>query len=274
MDRSGAVIRVRNLVHRYATGSYAIRDVSFDVEPGEVVAIIGPSGAGKSTLLRCLNRLVQPTSGSILVSGDDVPQASRRELRRIRRNIGVVFQQLNLIDRSTVLDNVAAGRLGYLPRWRSLLAPLGLTYSRLDRQIAFNSLRRVNLDEFTYARACHLSGGQQQRVAIARVLTQAPDVILADEPVANLDPRLAHEILSIFETSARARRIATMIAIHSLDLARAHSSRVIALADGRIRYDGGWEHLTPSVLAQIYGAEVTEASSFSESLRSVHGAPA
>jgi len=274
MEEGGAVIRVRNLVHRYPGGNYAIRDVSFDVGAGEVVAVIGPSGAGKTTLLRCLNLLIRPTSGTILVSGEDVLQASRKNLRRIRRNIGVVFQQLNLIDRSTVLDNVAAGRLGYLPAWRSLLAPLGLTYSRVDRQIAFNSLRRVNLEEFTYARAGNLSGGQQQRVAIARVLTQAPDVILADEPVANVDPRLAHEILSIFKGSSQARRIATVISIHSLELARTHSTRVIAMANGQVRYDGSWEHLTPSVLAQIYGVEVLEASSFSESLRNLHGAPA
>ena len=272
MDEGGAVIQVRNLVHRYPQGNYAVRDVSFDVGPGEVVAIIGPSGAGKTTLLRCVNRLVDPTSGMILVSAQDVLRASRGELRRIRRNIGVVFQQLNLIQRSTVLDNVAAGRLGYLPRWRSLLAPFGWTYTRLDRQIAFNSLRRVNIEEFAYTRAGDLSGGQQQRVAIARVLTQAPDVILADEPVANLDPRLAHEILSIFKESSRARRIATMMSIHSLELARAHSTRVIAMAAGCIRYDGSWERLTPSLLAEIYGAEVAGTSSFSESLRNLHGA--
>lgn len=273
MDQDAAVIQVRNLVHRYPEGNYAVRDVSFDVGPGEVVAIIGPSGAGKTTLLRCLNRLVHPTSGTILISGQDILRASRGELRRIRRNIGVVFQQLNLIERSTVLNNVAAGRLGYLPRWRSVLAPLGWTYTKVDRQIAFNSLRRVNLEELTYARAGALSGGQQQRVAIARVLTQAPDVILADEPVANLDPRLAHEILSIFEESSRARRMATIISIHSLELARAHSTRVIAMADGRFQFGGSWEHLTPSLLAEIYGAEVAETSSFNESLRNLHGAP-
>ena len=259
MDQGGAIIRVRNLVHRYPNGHCAVNDVSFDVAPGEVVAIIGPSGAGKSTLLRCLNRLVEPTSGTVIVSGQDVSAASRRQLYRIRRSIGVVFQQLNLIGRSTVLDNALAGRLGYLPRWRSVLAPLGCTYTRVDRQIAFNNLRRVNLEGFTWERAARLSGGQQQRVAIARVLTQAPDVILADEPVANLDPRLAHEILSIFEASARARRIATLISIHSLERARAHSHRVIAMADGRVRYDGRWEHLTAGVLAQIYGADVASA---------------
>lgn len=273
MDHGGAIVRVRNLVHRYPNGNHAIRDVSFDVGPGEVVAVIGPSGAGKSTLLRCLNRLIRPTSGTVLVSGEDVLQASRRQLRCIRRNIGVVFQQLNLIDRSTVLDNVLAGRLGYLPAWRSLLAPFGWTYSQVDRQIAFNSLLKVNIEAFTYTRAGNLSGGQQQRVAIARVLTQAPDVILADEPVANVDPRLAHEILSIFEASSRARRIATIISIHSLELARAHSSRVIALAEGRIRYDGSWEHLTPSALEQIYGNQ-TSSSAFSESVRRLEGAPA
>lgn len=235
-----------------------MNDVSFDVAPGEVVAIIGPSGAGKSTLLRCLNRLVEPTSGSVIVSGHDVLAASRRQLYRIRRNIGMVFQHLNLIDRSTVLDNALAGRLGYLPRWRSVLAPVGLAYTRLDRQIAFNNLRRLNLESVVWERAARLSGGQQQRVAIARVLTQAPDVILADEPVANLDPRLAHDILGIFEASARARRIATLISIHSLELARAHSGRVIAMAEGRIRYDGSWQDLTSGALAEIYGADVDD----------------
>ena len=252
----GAILSVRNLVHRYPNGCCAVDDVSFDVAPGEVVAIIGPSGAGKSTLLRCLNRLVEPTSGTVIVSGQDVRAASRRQLYRIRRSIGVVFQQLNLIGRSTVLDNALAGRLAYLPRWRSVLAPFGLTYTRVDRQIAFNNLRRVNLEAYTWERAARLSGGQQQRVAIARVLTQAPDVVLADEPVANLDPRLAHEILSIFEASARARHIATVISIHSLELARAHSHRVIALAEGRVRYDGSWQDLSRATLTQIYGAEI------------------
>jgi phosphonate transport system ATP-binding protein len=268
MSHGGAIVRVRDLAHRYANGGYALNDVSFDVAPGEVVAIIGPSGAGKSTLLRCLNRLIEPTSGTVVISGQDVRAASRRELYRIRRSIGVVFQQLNLIARSTVLDNALAGRLGYISRWRSLLAPVGLTYTRVDRQIAFNNLRRVNLDAFTWERAARLSGGQQQRVAIARVLTQAPDVILADEPVANLDPRLAHEILSIFEASARARHIATIISIHSLELARAHSHRVIALAEGRVRYDGRWQDLSRAALAEIYGADV-ETVGFAERARSV-----
>ena len=270
MSTRGAILSVRNLVHRYPNGCYALNDVSFDVAPGEVVAIIGPSGAGKSTLLRCLNRLVEPTSGSVVVSGQDVSAASRRQLYRIRRSIGVVFQQLNLIARSTVLENALAGRLGYLPRWRSLLAPFGLAYTRVDRQIAFNSLRRVNLEAFTWQRAGRLSGGQQQRVAIARVLTQAPDVVLADEPVANLDPRLAHEILAIFEASARARRVATIISIHSLELARAHSQRVIALADGRVRYDGPWESLTRAALHDIYGAEVEAAGSAERSAALAH----
>lgn len=248
------MLQIRNLSKTYDDGTEALKDVSFDVADGEFLVVIGLSGSGKSTLLRCINRLVDPSEGEIVFDGLDITEAAGDELRQARRSIGMIFQQFNLVNRSTVLSNVLAGRLGYVSQWKSLLYRFG----KVDRERAYRSLERVGIREQTHKLARELSGGQQQRVGIARALMQEPSLMLADEPVASLDPVLAHGILSHLERLNREDGITVVCSLHYLDLVQRYATRVVGLRDGQVVYRGTAEDIrgmTDDEFQEIYGEE-------------------
>jgi phosphonate transport system ATP-binding protein len=229
------------------------------VPEGEFLVVIGLSGSGKSTLLRCINRLIDPTEGEIIWNGVDLAQLKGEELRKARRRIGMVFQLFNLVDRSSVLTNVLAGRLGYTPSWQSLAN----RFSNKDTQMALEALDRLGITEQAYKRADELSGGQQQRVGIARALMQNPEMILADEPVASLDPVLAHSILGHLDQLNREDKITIICSLHYLDLVQRYSSSVIGLRDGEIVYRGTREQIramSDSEFQEIYGEEAVRVT--------------
>ena len=250
------MLRVENLVKTYPNGTQALRGVSFSVEPGEFLVIIGLSGSGKSTLLRCINRLIEPTSGSIFFDGKDVTQASGEELRHYRRHIGMVFQQFNLVKRSSVMTNVLSGRLGYNG---TLSTTLGI-WSAEDKARAIKALDRVGLTNKADARADALSGGQQQRVAIARALMQEPKLLMADEPVASLDPVLSHSILGYLEQLNKNDNVTVLCSLHFLDLVHRYATRVIALKDGQKVFEGLPNEIDRAKFKEIYGEEAQDVS--------------
>jgi len=254
------ILEIKGLHKYYGDSVQVLRGISLKVEQGEFLGLIGLSGAGKSTLLRCLNRLIEPTSGEILFpqaifggqadgSWRDVVKLNRRELRLLRRKVGMVFQQFNIVKRLSVMDNVLSGGLGYQPPLKSCL---GL-FSEEERRRALTNLDRVGLLDHAYKRADELSGGEQQRVAIARTLMQSPAVILADEPVSNLDPRLSRVILDILKRICVEDGITTLASLHTLDLAREYADRVVALKAGQIFFDGPTKDLTEVVVEGVYG---------------------
>jgi len=231
--------------------------VSFEVADGEFLAIIGLSGSGKSTLLRCINRLIEPTSGKVYFDGVDVTAASGGELRRVRRQIGMVFQQFNLVKRSSVMTNVLSGRLGYVNPALSLINH----FSAEDHKRALASLEQVGLSDKANVRADSLSGGQQQRVGVARALMQEPKVILADEPVASLDPVLAHSILKYLEQLNKDQGVTVLCSLHYLDLVHRYATRAVALKDGRIVFEGLPKEIDDAQFKAIYGQEAEKVSS-------------
>jgi phosphonate transport system ATP-binding protein len=238
----------------YPDGTVALRDVSFQVKEGEFMGVIGLSGSGKSTLLRCINRLLEPTEGQIIWNGRDITHIEQNELRLVRREIGMVFQQFNLVKRSTVITNVLSGRLGYTPPSWSLIN----RFSGADRQLALAALQRVGIPDKAHNRADELSGGQQQRVGIARALMQEPKMILADEPVASLDPVLAHSILGYLEKLNKEDKITVMCSLHFLDLVQRYATRVIGLREGRVVFEGEKKdiaELSDKRFKEIYGEE-------------------
>jgi phosphonate transport system ATP-binding protein len=248
------MLEVKNLTKIYGDGTVALRDVSFTVADGEFLIIIGLSGSGKSTLLRCINRLIDPTEGQIVWDGLDITAADTAQLRAVRRQIGMVFQQFNLVKRSNVITNVLGGRLGYVNPWTSLL----YRFPPEDREMAMQALERVGIADQAYKRADELSGGQQQRVGIARALMQEPRIILADEPVASLDPVLAHSILDRLQELNQEEGISILCSLHYLDLVQQYASRVVGLRDGQIVYRGTREEIrrmTDDEFKEIYGAE-------------------
>lgn len=255
MDAVGQpLLRIEHLTKVYADGTRALSDVSFDVAPGEFVVIIGLSGSGKSTLLRCINRLIEPTSGTILFQGQDVTAATGPELREIRRKIAMIFQQFNLVRRSSVVTNVLAGRLGYLPpAWALANYFPGALHAQ-----AVANLARVGIAQKAYARADALSGGQQQRVGIARALMQEPRLILADEPVASLDPSTSHSVLRHIEELNKKDGITVLCSLHFLSLARRYGSRILALRAGQIVFDGQPSAIDDARFRAIYGEEAVE----------------
>jgi phosphonate transport system ATP-binding protein len=242
------VIRVRGLRKVYPGGTVGLDGIDLDLSDGEFVALIGPSGAGKSTLLRCLNGLVAPTAGDVSVEGVSVVGASADELRRIRAGIGFVFQQFNLLRRLSVLENVLVGRLARVPTLRSLLA----LFPAADVTRAHAVLERVELQGVAGRRVDTLSGGQQQRVAIARALVQGPRVLLADEPMASLDPALAHTVLELLRRISREDGLTVVTSLHVLELARRYGQRVVGLRAGRVAYDGSSGGLTDTVAERIF----------------------
>jgi len=245
------MLKIENLTKIYEGGVQALENVSFEVPKGQFLAVIGLSGSGKSTLLRCINRLVEPTKGLIMLNGVDVTAASEEELRRIRRKIGMVFQHFNLVHRSSVLTNVLAGRLGYVnPAW-SLLN----RFPKRDIEKAMQQLERVSIADKAQYRADELSGGQQQRVGIARALMQEPEMILADEPVASLDPVLAHSIMQYLEQINKEDGVTVICSLHFLDLVHRYAHRVVALNEGRLVFDGLPSEIDDNKFKEIYGRE-------------------
>jgi len=245
------MLEIRNLTKIYDGGVLALDNVSFSVEQGEFLAVIGLSGSGKSTLLRCINRLVEPTEGQILWNGEDITAASQDELLRIRRRIGMVFQHFNLVTRSKVITNVLAGRLGYVNTGRSMVN----RFPKSDIDMALKQMDRVDITDQAYKRADELSGGQQQRVGIARAMVQEPEMILADEPVASLDPVLAHSIMQHLDQINKEDGATVLCSLHFLDLVHEYADRAIALNDGLLMFDGTPQAIDDEKFKEIYGKE-------------------
>lgn len=245
------MLEVRNLTKIYEGGVLALDDVSFTVKPGEFMAVIGLSGSGKSTLLRCINRLIDPTEGQIIWNGIDVTKASQAEMRLIRRKMGMVFQHFNLVSRSKVIINVLAGRLGYVNPVMSLVN----RFPQSDVDMAIKQLERVGITDQAFKRADELSGGQQQRVGIARAMVQQPEMILADEPVASLDPVLAHSIMQYLEQFNKEDGVMVICSLHFLDLVHRYADRAIALNEGKLMFDGKPVEIDDDKFKEIYGKE-------------------
>ncbi|PKO18441.1 MAG: phosphonate ABC transporter ATP-binding protein [Chloroflexi bacterium HGW-Chloroflexi-10] len=245
------MLEVKQLVKTYDGDVQALKDVSFSVPNGQFLAVIGLSGSGKSTLLRCINRLVEPTSGKIIWDGEDITAASDNELRIIRRKIGMVFQHFNLVNRSSVLTNVLSGRLGYVNPIFSLIN----RFPKEDIDRAMRQLDRVGIADKASNRADELSGGQQQRVGIARAMMQEPRMILADEPVASLDPVLAHSIMQYLEKINKEDGVTVICSLHFLDLVHRYADRVVALNHGNLMFEGSPKEIDDQKFKDIYGKE-------------------
>ena len=251
---SKPILQLKNLEKTYGNGVRALKGVSFDVKEGEFLVIIGLSGSGKSTLLRCVNRLHDPTGGQIIYRGKDIANVRGSEVRGIRQKIGMIFQHFNLIERHSVLRNVLTGRLSYTS---TLLSLFGL-FKQEDQDNAMKYLNLVGIKNKAYIRADQLSGGQQQRVAIARALTQNPDVLLADEPVASLDPATCHTVMDYLRKVNRELGLTVICNLHFLSLVRQYADRVVALKDGQLVYEGSPEHIDEAWFEKIYGEGAKE----------------
>jgi phosphonate transport system ATP-binding protein len=245
------MLTIANLTKRYKTGDLALDDVSLTVPGGQVVGLIGPSGAGKSTLIRCVNRLVEPTTGRVALGNTDIVGLGRGALGRARRRMGMIFQEYALVDRLTVMENVLSGRLGYVGFWRSTRR----AFPQADIDRAFAVLSRVGLLDHIDKRADALSGGQRQRVGIARALVQEPDLLLVDEPTASLDPKTSRQIMRLIVEICAERNLAAIVNIHDVALAQAFVQRIVGLRKGRIVFDGRPDALSAAALTDIYGEE-------------------
>ena len=245
------MLKLSALTKRYETGDLALNQVDLEIPDAQVLALIGPSGAGKSTLIRCVNRLVEPTSGSATLNDINLTKLSSRALRKSRRKMGMIFQEYALVERLTVMENVLSGRLGYVGFWRSYFRK----FPKDDIKEAFRLLDRVGLLEMADKRADELSGGQRQRVGICRALIQDPDLLLVDEPTASLDPKTSRQIMRLINELCSERGLTAIINIHDVLLAQMFAQRIVGLANGEVVYDGKPEGLTPEVLTQIYGEE-------------------
>jgi phosphonate transport system ATP-binding protein len=250
------MLQLDKLSKRYKTGDEALKQVTLEIPDGQVLALIGPSGAGKSTLIRCINRLVEPTSGSVKLGGLELTSLSASQLRRARRRMGMIFQEYALVERLTVMENVLSGRLGYVGFWRSWFRK----FPGKDVAEAFRLLDRVGLMEMADKRADALSGGQRQRVGIARALIQDPELLLVDEPTASLDPKTSRQIMRLVCELCSERGLAAIINIHDVLLAQTFAQRIVGLRLGEIVYDGPPDGLTAEVLTDIYGEEDWEAT--------------
>ena len=247
------LLEVTELRSSYSrSGPEILKGISFEVEADDFFAIIGPSGAGKSTLIRCINRLVQPTGGTMHFNGKDITHLSGRSLRNLRRDIGMIFQEFNLIDRMSVMDNVLAGRLGYTGNFRALFR----SFPRSDIQRALELLHRVGLQDHIDKRADELSGGQRQRVGIARALMQEPKLLLLDEPTSALDPKISREIMGLIKSMAEEFGVPCLCNIHDVNLALEFCNKIIGLQDGNKMFDGPTHQVDQALLDQIYAMEV------------------
>ena len=253
------MLEIRHLTKVYDDGTVALKDVSFEVPDGEFLVVIGLSGSGKSTLLRCINRLIDPTEGEILWNGVNITALKGDELRKARRQIGMIFQHFNLVKRSSVIKNVLAGRLGYTPSWNSLWG----RFSMKDQEKAWQAMKRLGIESQAYKRADELSGGQQQRVGVARALMQEPKMILADEPVTSLDPVLAHSILQYLEMLNQEDKMTIVCSLHYLDLVQRYSTSVLGLRGGHVVYEGTQKDIqgmTDEEFKDIYGEDAVRVS--------------
>ncbi|MCC0021061.1 MAG: phosphonate ABC transporter ATP-binding protein [Nitratireductor sp.] len=250
------MLSLEKLTKTYRTGDQALKAVDLEIPEGQVVALIGPSGAGKSTLIRCINRLVEPTSGKVWLGDIEISSLGATALRQQRRRMGMIFQEYALVERLTVMENVLSGRLGYVGFWKSFLR----RYPQSDIDEAFRLLDRVGLLEMADKRADELSGGQRQRVGICRALIQNPALLLVDEPTASLDPKTSRQIMRLICELCAERGLAAIINIHDVALAQMFVQRVIGLQFGEIKFDGPPDGLVPEVLTQIYGEEDWQAT--------------
>lgn len=250
------MLEIRQLAKKYNPGPQALKGVDLTLKEGEVIALVGPSGSGKSTLIRCINRLVEPTSGEILFKGVDVCQLRNRELRATRKKIGMIFQEYALVERLTVMENILSGRLGYVGFWASARRK----FPEADVREALQLLEKVGLKGYENTRADQLSGGQRQRVGICRALLQSPDLLLIDEPTASLDPKTGRQIMRLIAELVRERNLAAIINIHEVNFAEMFTERVVGLRDGKIVYDKPAGNLDPASLTLIYGEEDWEAT--------------
>ncbi|MFL2770520.1 MAG: phosphonate ABC transporter ATP-binding protein [Rhodospirillaceae bacterium] len=248
-------LTLSSLSKRYPTGELALDRVSLEIPEGQVVALIGPSGAGKSTFIRCVNRLVEPTSGQIKLGALEITALNSRHLRQARRRMGMIFQEYALIERLTVMENVLSGRLGYVGFWQSWLR----RFPHEDIAAAFFHLERVGLGGMEDKRADALSGGQRQRVGIARALMQGPELLLVDEPTASLDPKTSRQIMRLITELCSEHMLTAVVNIHDVPLAQLFAHRVIGLREGKIIYDGAPNELSAEVLTKIYGQEDWDA---------------
>lgn len=246
------MIQFTDLSLVYPNGTRGLKNINLTINKGEFVVIVGLSGAGKSTLIRSINRLVTPTSGALTIAGENILTSRGKALRRLRTRIGMIFQSYNLVNRSSVMRNVIAGRLGH----SGTLASLCNWFPKSDQALAYRSLQRVNIAEKVHQRADQLSGGQQQRVAIARVLTQEPEVILADEPVASLDPPTSHQVMTYLRKINQEDGITTIVNLHFIDMAMEYADRIVGMRDGEVVFDGPASNVTEATFEQIYGRKI------------------
>ena len=263
------MLRIEALAKRYKTGDAALRGVSFTVQSGEIIGLIGPSGAGKSTLIRCVNRLVEPTSGKVYLGDLELTTLGKGALRRARRRIGMIFQEYALVERLTVMENVLSGRLGYVGFWASYFR----RFPPDDVERAFATLGRVGLIDHVDKRADALSGGQRQRVGIARALVQSPELLLIDEPTASLDPKTSRQVMRLLLELCRERGLAAIVNIHDVMLAQMFLPRIVGLRAGEVVYDGPADGLTPEVLTRIYGEEDWSKTGPKEDAEDAHPVP-
>ena len=245
------MLTLRHLSKSYVPGKPVLQDIDLAIDARGITAIIGPSGTGKSTLIRCINRLVEPSAGEILFDGTDLAKLHGAELRHARRHIGMVFQEYNLVERLTVMENLLCGRLGYVGAWKAWRRK----FAPEDIKRAFELLDVVGLSGFAHRRADALSGGQRQRVGIARAVMQEPKLLLADEPTSSLDPKTSVEIMELLAGVGRARQIPVLINMHAVELAKRFADRIVGMAGGRIVFDGPPAKLSDDILKQIYGGE-------------------
>ncbi len=245
------MLKIEALSKSYTADTQALDNVSFEVTQPQIVAIIGPSGAGKSTLIRCINRLVEPSSGSAILNGENITSLNSAGLRKARCRMGMIFQEYNLVERLTVMENVLSGRLGYVSFWQAWRR----RYPAEDVSNAYRLLERVGLTGFQDKRADALSGGQRQRVGIARALMQKPDLLLVDEPTASLDPKTSRQVMRILVELAHELNTPTLLNIHDVPLAKLFADRVLGMQDGKLIFDGAPEELTEETLTYIYGKE-------------------
>ncbi|MCE7792688.1 phosphonate ABC transporter ATP-binding protein [Salipaludibacillus sp. CUR1] len=248
------MIEFKNVSLVYPNGHQGLKNINLKINDGEFVVVVGMSGAGKSTLIRSINRMVTPTEGELLIDNENILSYKEKHLRKLRTEVGMIFQNYNLVKRMSVLRNVMAGRLGHTGTLRSML---GL-FPQEDLQMAMGNLNRVGIQEKAYVRADQLSGGQQQRVSIARVLTQQPKVILADEPVASLDPPTSHKVMKDLRRVSKEDNLTTLVNLHFIDMAQEYADRIIGLRDGEVVFDGPIDQVSEKTFEEIYGRPIKE----------------
>jgi len=258
------LLSIQNLKKRYDGGTVALDGIDLEVKAKEFIAVIGPSGAGKSTLLRCINRLIEPTEGSIAFLGQRVDQANAKELRQVRSRIGMIFQHYNLVNRLSVLENVLHGRLGYM----SSLAGMLNRYSEADKKEAIALLHKVGLENEVYKRADELSGGQKQRVGVCRALAQQPQLILADEPIASLDPKSSRVVMDAIYRNCTEQGIACLVNLHQVETAKQYATRIVGIKNGKVVFDGPPQALTDYHTSLIY--EGKEHEMFHPAQEAIH----